>query len=267
MTTATITRSPGSMELRRLLTLARTETTILLRNKVAVFTAVALPLLMAGALAAAAPDSEALGALLTAALLGTGLIFVVYYTLVTSLVGRREQLVLKRLQASEASPWQILLAPAVPLWGLLLLQAGLGLAAAIVLLGTTVAHLWALPLAVLGGAAAWTALALWSTAWTRTVEAAQLTTLPLILVSLLLSGLSVPLSALPESVERLAHYLPMTAVIDLVNLAMLGVDTGGEQVAGMDAAGTALGMLAPLAAWTAVCLYAGLRNFRWDARS
>lgn len=267
MTTTTITRSPGWLELRRLLALARTETTILLRNKVAIFTAVAMPLVMAGAFAATALDSKTLGGLLTAVLLGTGLIFVIYYTLVTSLVGRREQLVLKRLQASEASPWQILLAPAVPLWALLVLQAGLAVGAATVVLGAPVVHAWALPLAVLGGAAAWTALALWSAGWTRTVETAQLTTLPIMLGSLLLSGFSIPLSAFPESVERIAHYLPMTAVIDLVNLAMLGVNAQGEVVAGADAAGAALGMLAPLVAWTVVFLLAGMRSFRWDPRS
>ncbi|MCA0251903.1 MAG: ABC transporter permease [Actinobacteria bacterium] len=252
---------------RRFGALVRAETTILLRNKTAVFIAVALPFLMAVAFSGIAMDRELLGVTLGIILLATGLLFVVYYTLVTSLVGRREQLVLKRLLSGEPTPWEILLAPAVPLWVLLVIQAGLGVGGGL-LLGAPLAHPWALVLAVVGGVSAWTALAVWSATWTRTVESAQLTTMPLMMISLLLSGFSIPLSALPEPVERLAHWLPMTPVVDLLTFAHTGITPAGTPVDGLGAALLAGGwMLLPLLLWTLLGFVAGVRGFRWDPRS
>ena len=240
------TRSRG----RRFLALVRAETTILLRNKTAVFIAVALPLLMAVAFSGLALDRQLLGMTLGIILLATALLFVVYYTLVTSLVGRREQLVLKRLLSGEPTPWEILLAPAVPLWALLVVQAGVGIGGGL-LLGAPLAHPWALVLAVVGGTSAWTALAVWSATWTRTVESAQLTTMPLLMISILLSGFSLPLSLLPDPVERLAHWLPMTPVVDLLTFAHTGLTPAGTTADGVGAALLAGGgMLLPLALWT-----------------
>mgnify|MGYP001305536149 CR=1 FL=1 len=267
MTTQTAPVRPTTRSNGRFLALVRAETTILLRNRTAVFIAVVLPFLMAFAFSGISLDREFLGVTLGIMLLCTGLLFVVYYTLVTSLVGRREQLVLKRLLSGEPTPWEILLAPAVPLWVLLVIQAGIGLGAGM-LLGAPLTHPWALLLAVLGGASAWTALAVWSATWTRTVESAQLTTMPLMLISILLSGFSIPLAALPDPVERLAHWLPMTPVVDLLVFAHTGVTPAGTPADGVGDALLAAGWtLLPLVLWTALGIYLGLRSFRWDPRS
>jgi ABC-2 type transport system permease protein len=197
----------------------------------------------------------------------TSLLFVVYYTLVASLVGRREQHTLKRLVAGEPTPIEILLAPAVPLWALMVVQSVLAVGAAAAM-GARPTHPVALALAVVGGAAAWTALAVVSASWTRTVEAAQLTTMPLMLISILLSGFSLPLAYLPGALQVVAHWLPMTPVVDLITLAYSGTGIEGDAVVGPAAFGlAALRMLAPLAAWTAAALWLGMRTFRWDARS
>lgn len=245
--------------------LVRGETTILLRNKTAVFTAVALPFLMGFAFSGFALDRAALGVVLTMVLVGSALMFVVYYTMVTSLVGRREQLVLKRLLAGEATPLEILLAPAVPLWALFVFQGLVGVAGAM-LLGTTATHPWALVLAVIGGASTWTALAVWSATWTRTVESAQLTTMPLILVSMALSGFGIPLDALPALGQRIAHWLPMTPVMDLITLAWTGAGIDGTVLSGRDLLAGTIEMVIPLVLWTALGLNLGRRHFRWDAR-
>lgn len=253
--------------LRRFAALVRGETTILLRNRTAVFTAVAMPFIVGFAFSGMSQDRAGLGVVLTMVLIGTALMFVIYYTMVTSLVGRREQLVLKRLLAGEPTPMEILSAPAVPLWVLFGVQSLIGIGGA-VLLGTPVLHPWALLLAVVGGAAAWTALAIVSAAYTRTVESAQITTLPLILISLLLSGFSIPLEWLPEPVARVAHLLPMTPVIDLVKLAYTGAGTDGHVPTGpLDLAFGVGGMVLPLVVWSAGSMLLGLRRFRWDARS
>ncbi|MDO5533479.1 MAG: ABC transporter permease [Propionibacteriaceae bacterium] len=250
---------------RRFAALVAGETRILVRNKTALFTAVALPLFMAVAFSGLAMGREQLGLVLTLVVIGSALMFVLYYTMVSSLVARREQLVLKRLYAGEPTPLEILLAPAVPLWGLFVVQAGLGIAGALVL-GTPIAHPWALALALIGGAAAWTALAIWSATWTRTLESAQLTTMPLIIVSMLLSGFSLPLDIMPALVQRVAHWLPMTPVIDLINLAFLGTGIDGTVLTGRALLTGTIDMLIPLVLWTVAALNLGLRGFRWDAR-
>lgn len=251
---------------RRFGSLVKGETRMLLRNRTAVFTALVLPFFTA-ALFAGLDGGAGLGVSVAAMLFGTGLLFVVYYTMVTSLVARREQLVLKRLRAGEPTRMEILLALAVPLWVILTLQTALGIGLAVVVLDAPVTHGWALLPALLGGTFSWTALAVWSSTWTRTVEAAQLTTLPFMLVSLVLSGLSVPLTMLPAPLERLAHLMPMTAVVDLLHLGFTGTGTGGQVLAGADALGAAGGMVLVLIVWTCVAVYEGLRAFRWDARS
>jgi len=251
---------------RRFGALVAAETRILVRNKTALFTAVAMPPVMAFAFSGLSIDRGSLGVILTMMLLGSALMFVVYYTLVTSLVARREQLVLKRLLAGEPTPIEILLAPAAPLWALLVVQSGLAIVGAVAL-GTSIAHPWALALAVAGGSAVWTALAVWGATWTRTVESAQLTTMPLIIVSLLLSGFSLPLSMFPPLVERIAHWLPMTPVIDLVNLAFHGTGVDGSVLVGRDLLTGTIDILIPLLLWTVATLNLGLRGFRWDARS
>lgn len=260
------TAAPGS-GLRRFAALARGETTILLRNRTAIFTAVAMPFAIGFAFSGMSQDRAGLGVVLTMVLVGTALMFVIYYTMVTSLVGRREQLVLKRLLAGEPTALEIVTAPAVPLWALFAVQSSIAIGGAM-LLGTPIVHPWALLLALFGGAAAWTALAIVSAAYTRTVESAQISTLPLILISLLLSGFSVPLEWLPEPVQRIAHVLPMTPVVDLIRLGYLGVGVDGRVLTGPAEVLTGAGaMLLPLIIWTAGALLLGLRRFRWDPRS
>ena len=259
--------NPGGQSWRRFVALVKGETRILLRNGTAVFTAVALPFLVGFAFFGMSQDRGGLGPTLTMVLVGTSLMFVIYYTMVTSLVARREQLVLKRLLTGEASRWQILIAPAVPLYALFALQSLIAIGGS-VLVGAQIVHGWALVLAVVGGATTWTALAVISAALTRTVEAAQLTTLPLILISLLLSGFSIPLAWLPEAVQRIAHLLPMTPVIDLITLAYAGTGTDGRLLSGgLDLASAGAVMVLPLLLWTVLALMEGIRRFRWDARS
>lgn len=251
----------------RFAALARAETTILLRNRTAIFTAVAMPFVVGFAFSGMSQDRAGLGAVLTMVLVGTALMFVIYYTMVTSLVGRREQLVLKRLLAGEPAELEILTAPAVPLWALFAVQSLIGIGGAM-LLGTPMLHPWALGLALLGGAAAWTALAIVSAAYTRSVESAQISTLPLILISLLLSGFSIPLEWLPDPVQRIAHVLPMTPVVDLIKFAYTGAGVDGRVLTGAAELLTgAGGMLLPLLLWTAAALFLGMRRFRWDPRS
>ena len=260
------TTASAPNELSRALNLARAEATLLLRNKTATFIAVITPLsivLLAGMI----PSSAGLPALVLAMLIGTALLFVVYYTLVTSVVARREEHYLKRLYTSTARPLTILVAMALPLLALVIIQVTLGFVGTMVLLDfrPTTSILLVLPAMVLG-TMAWWALALASAIFTRTVESAQLTTMPLLLVALLFSGLSLPLGLLPELATTIAQLTPMFPVVDLTILGVSGVRVTGEAVAGADLVRTVLIDGAVLIGWTVAGLAVVRRRFAWEPR-
>lgn len=253
-------------ELRRALTLARAEAKLLLRNKTATFIAVLTPLMLV-LLVGLVPSSAGLPALVMGMLIGTALLFVVYYTLVTSAVARREEHYLKRLYTSTARPLTILVAMAIPLLVLLLVQVALAFAGVVLLLdyAPTVKVLLVL-LAIVVGTTAWWSLALASAIFTRTVESAQLTTLPLLMVALLFSGLSLPLGMLPELVTTVAQLTPMFPVLDLTFLGMAGVRVTGEPVVGGELVRSVLVDAAVLVGWTLAGLALVRRRFRWEPR-
>ena len=253
-------------DLSRTLTLARAETTLLLRNKTATSIAVLTPPLIVP-LVSLMPTSAGLPALVMAMLTGTALLFVVYYTLVTSAVARREEHYLKRLYTSTARPVTILVAMVLPLLVLLAIQLALGFAAVWALLDYRPNwHILLVLVAALLGAAAWWALALASTVFTRTVESAQLTTLPLLMVALLFSGLSLPLALMPDPAVLLAQFTPMFPVVDLVYLGMAGIRISGETVAGAELLRAVAIDAAVLIGWTAAGLAFVRSRFRWEPR-
>jgi len=203
---------------------------LLVRNRTALFPALLIPLMLT-AIVAVLPDSPTKAPLVLGTIVGTLLMFVVYYTLVTSTVARREEHMLKRLYTSSARPATVLFAMAVPAILLMLMQVIVGGVAVTLLVGLdNPEHLWLLVPTMAAAAAVWCLLALALAIFTRSVEAAQLTTLPLILVALGLSGLSVPLAVLPEVGQTLAQLSPMSPVVDLVHLSLGTVRVSGDVV-------------------------------------
>jgi ABC-2 type transport system permease protein len=120
--------------------------------------------------------------------------------------------------------------------------------------------------AVLGGTALMLALAAASTAFTRTAESAQITALPLLVVSTGLCGLIVPLSDLPEGLAAVARFLPLTPVVELAQLGLGGLTWDGEQVDLAGAWSTAILPLAVLAGWLVAATLLARRGFRWAPR-
>jgi ABC-2 type transport system permease protein len=124
-----------------------------------------------------------------------------------------------------------------------------------------------LPLvAFAGGAALMLVLAAASTAFTRSAESAQVTALPLLTVSSALSGVFFPLSVLPDALATAARFLPVTPVVELAQLGLLGQTWDGRAVdlAGVWAA--APQPLAVLAGWLVVGSWAARSRFRWAPR-
>ena len=89
-------------------------------------------------------------------------------------------------------------------------------------------------------------------AFTRTVEMAQVTSLPVLVACMLGSGVMFPLSVMPDGVATALRLLPLTPVLDLMRAGW--------------ADGPVLRPLIVLAVWIAFGTYAVRRWFRWDPR-
>jgi ABC-2 type transport system permease protein len=248
---------------RRMTALARAELTLLGRSKGTLFAAVFVPLVLPFSVRQAAKEMDLAGAGLTTgtvvlpAAIGFSLVFAVYSALVGVFVVRREELVLKRLRTGELRDAEILGGSALPsvLTGLvqtLLLTAGCS-----VLLDLSAPS--APLLAVVGlllGLVMCAALAALTASFTRTGESAQVTPLPLTFVSMMASGMFVPLELLPDKVAAVCELLPLTPVITLIRGGWTGDLSAGE----------ALGAIMTAVVWTVFAVFAVRRWFRWEPR-
>jgi ABC-2 type transport system permease protein len=109
-------------------------------------------------------------------------------------------------------------------------------------------------------------LAAVSTSFTRTVEAAQFTTLPLVMATTMLSGLLIPLSGFPEQLAQAARFLPLTPVVELTRLGLLGKTWDGQVVDTTGAWAASPLALAVLAAWLVAGVPLARAVFRWAPR-
>jgi ABC-2 type transport system permease protein len=256
---------------RRVAALARAEGVLLLRSRISLLTALALPValvysLKASGVLGAGGSRGAAPALLTG-LTVFALLLPVYYNLVTALVARREELVLKRLRTGEATDTEILAGTAAPAITIAWAQVAVAAIAAVALFGMDApANIVLLLAALVLGTAVFALLAVVSTAVTRTVELAQVTTLPVFLLPLVFSGLLFPLSALREPLRSLAQALPLTPVVELMRLGLTGTAAGGHHLGLAASFSAAAGPLLVLAAWIAAGAWAARRWFRWEPR-
>ncbi|MGY1745779.1 ABC transporter permease [Blastococcus sp. SYSU D00695] len=265
--TTLATRAPAPV--RRTLVLAAAETRLLTRNRTALVNSVLLPLLLVAAVPTLGigSDDDPAGPQLLVAAVGITLVFLTYYNLVTTYVARREELVLQRMRTGELTDAEVLLGTAAPT---LLVTVG---QVAVVTAGVAVIGEWAAPvdvvlpvLALFGGAALMVLLALASTAFTRTPESAQITTLPLVMATTALSGLLFPLSALPDGLADVARLLPLTPVVELARLGLAGRTPAGDAVDLAGAWAAAPVPLAVLAVWLVAGALVAPRVFRWAPR-
>jgi ABC-2 type transport system permease protein len=256
----------------RVAALARAEGLLLRRNRLALLTAVALPALLVGwlktvPLGRGAGGFHGAGATVLTGLLAFALLFAVYYNLVAALAGRREQLVLKRLRTGEATDGEILAGTAAPAIAVAWTQVAVAAVAAVTVFGLVPSARAVLALvALVGGSAVFALLAAVSSALTRTVEMAQVTTTPVIFISFVFSGLTIPLSFLPGPAQAAAQALPMTSVVDLMRLGLAGTAADGHQLGVAASFGAALIPVLVLAAWIGAGAWAARRWFRWEPR-
>lgn len=255
--------APVTTPTGRMTALARAELTLLGRNKGTLFAALFVPLVLPVSVWSASKEMDLDGAGLTTgtlvlpAAIGFSLLFAVYSALVGVFVVRREELVLKRLRTGELRDIEILGGSALPalLSGLAqCVLLAVGCFALLDLSAPSALHLTVL--GVLLGLVMCAALAAVTASYTRTGESAQVTPLPFMFVSMLGSGMFVPLELFPDKLASVCELLPLTPVITLVRGGWTGDLSGAET----------LGAVVTAVAWTAVAVFAVRRRFRWEPR-
>ena len=209
-----------TFSLTRTLSLARWNAVLLARNKLAFAYAVVMPLLpLLLLLTGERGDPEVGAGAITTVFLVVGL-FPVYYNVLSQFVSRRDELVLKRMRTGEVRDSEMIVSIALP-----------GIVSALVLAAVAVpiAALLEQPLPVnpiVYAAAAilavimFSAFAYWTAAWTRSAEAAQLTSMPIILLASF--G---PLGAqISGFAGELLELTPGAAMSELVRVGWFGLD-------------------------------------------
>ncbi|TVL92556.1 ABC transporter permease [Streptomyces sp. SAJ15] len=243
--------------------LAQAELTLLSRNKAALFAALALPATMTFSMKSPIEELDlkstglTVGTVLLPGAIGFVLLFAVYTNLVGVFVARREELVLKRLRCGELSDRQILAGTALPAVVVALAQCALLAVAGGLVLDLEAPK--APHLAVVGvllGLALMVAMAAVTAGVTKSTEGAQLSPMPLMLISLMGSGMVFPLDVMPDRLAAVCEVLPLTPAIELVRAGW----TGGDGV------GDTLTQLVTGVAWIAAAVWSVRRWFRWEPR-
>jgi ABC-2 type transport system permease protein len=196
-------------------------------------------------------------------------LFSVYYNVLAQFVSRRDELVLKRMRTGEARDAELVASIALPgaMSALVLTAVAVPIAAALGQPLPVNPVLYA-ALAVLA-ITTFVAFAYWTAAWTRNAEAAQLTSMPIII----LASLGPLTNSIPDMSDRLRDVLSLTpgaAMSDLVRIGWFGLDAPGAEEATLTFAETwsqAAGPLLVMTAWTWLAVVLARRSMRWEPRA
>jgi ABC-2 type transport system permease protein len=257
------------LSLRRTASLTRWNAILLSRNRLAFVYAVALPLLPLALLFTGERGSATAGAGAIVTMFLVIALFPVYYNVLSQFVSRRDELVLKRMRTGESRDAELLVSIALPgaISALVLSAIAIPIAAAVDQPLPVNPVLYA-ALAVLA-VVMFTAFAYWTAAWTRSAEAAQLTSMPIII----LASLGPMTSTIPDMSDLLREILSLTpgaAMSDLVRIGWFGLDGPDAKEATLTFAetwGQAAGPLIVIAAWTYVAVVLARRSMRWEPRA
>ncbi|MDN4161050.1 ABC transporter permease [Nocardioides abyssi] len=257
-----------TLSLPRTVGLARANATLVVRNRLTLVYAVVLPLLPLLLLLVGDSGSEGSGgagaaAIVTALMMAA--LFPVFYNLLSQLVTRRDELVLKRLRTGEATDAEIITSLALPGFVIALGTAIVAVPVAMVLGQDAPLNPLLYAVTVVVTLLLFAAFALWTAAWTKNAEAAQITSMPVILLAVL-GQVAI---GFPDEVRRFTDLTPGAAMTDLVRVTWFGFDTGDVERT-LDFADTwaAAGQpLLVLVAWALLAVYLARRSMRWEPRS
>ena len=253
------------MSTQRIAGLARANAILVARNRLTFIYAVVLPLLPLGLLIVGDNKSAGAGAnaVITALLMAA--LFPVYANLLSQFVTRRDELVLKRLRTGESTDADIVVSLALPGLVVALATSALVVPIAVVLGQDSPLNPLLYALTVLVTLLLFVAFACWTAAWTRNAEAAQLTSMPVI-VLIVLGQVA---TAFPENVRRWSDLTPGAAITDLVRVSWFGFDTGSaDRTLALNDTWAAAGQpLLVLTAWAVLATVLARRSMRWEPRS
>ncbi len=215
-----------SSPVKRIYSITRAETLLFLRNPTILLTALLLPVTMVAILAPSLGSNMG-GVVFSSFLVQTlavwALLLIVYVNLTTIFVSRREEGVFQRMSTGEATPWEAMVAGSVPSVVVALVQVALGVVGSLLLVdGAGVVNPVLILLGMVGASVFLGGVAAWTSRYTTTVEGAQFSTMPVLMLLILTSGTLLPLSVLPDSVARLFEWTPFHAVSELISLGMSG---------------------------------------------
>lgn len=257
------------MSLRRTFALARWNAVLLTRNRLALTYAAVLPLLPLLLLLTGERGEPVTGSGAIVTMVLVIALFPVYYNVLSQFVSRRDELVLKRMRTGEARDGELLASIALPgaLSALVLSAVAVPVAAA---LGQDlpVNPLLYAALAVLA-VVMFAAFAYWTAAWTRSAEAAQLTSMPIILLASL-GPITTTIPGLSDGLRDVLSLTPGAAISDVVRAGWFGLDGADAKEATLGFADTWAQAGVPLlamAGWTAVAVVLARRSLRWEPRT
>jgi ABC-2 type transport system permease protein len=240
-----------SATMRRVGGLAWANALLLFRNRLTLFYGLVLPLLPMALLLSAERGDVQTGAVVAGVVLMMAWLFSVFYNVLSLVVTRRDELVLKRLRTGETSDLELLTGLALPS-----IATAVMVSAAVVLVGMALglpapANAALYVVTVLAACGLFWAFALWTAAWTRTAEAAQMTSMPVMLLAIV----GTMQRTLPDEVGRVVEYTPGAALDTLVRVTWF--DLGGDL----------LRSLLILAGWIVVAVVLARRSLQWEPRT
>ncbi|MDT9593970.1 hypothetical protein RDV89_12885 [Nocardioides zeae] len=248
--------------MRRVLGMARANALLLTRNRMTLAYALLLPLAPLAFLLAADRGSEAAGISSIGQVVLLAALFPVYYNLLSLTVTRRDELVLKRLRTGEATDRDQLVSMALPgvvTFGIVSL---LGVGAALALGQPMPSNPVVLAVGLVVVAVTFAGLAFWTAAWTKNAEAAQLTSMPVLLVAIVGSLWQI----LPERAHDVLAWTPGAAIDAIVRIGWFGQEVDGTAVSFTDSFVASAQPLAALVAWAALAVVLTRRSMRWEPR-
>jgi ABC-2 type transport system permease protein len=263
-----MTATAERFSFRRTADLTRWNTVLLSRNRLAFAYAVGLPLLPLLLLFIGERGSVTNGATAIGIMFMTIALFPVYYNVLAQFVSRRDELVLKRMRTGQARDAELLTSIALP--GAI---SALSLSAIAIPISAALGQ--ALPVNLILYAAAailavvmFTAFAYWTAAWTRNAEAAQLTSMPIIIMASV-GPLTSSIPTMPDLLREILSRTPGAAIADLVRIGWFGLDGPGAKNTTLTLTETwsqAAGPLLVMAAWTFLAVTLARRSMRWEPR-
>lgn len=231
--------------------LALSELTQLLRNRLVAATAILVPVLFAGVLIVTR-DSFGGPAVVAALIIVMVAAMGTYITITTTLASRRQNLFLKRLRSTAVSDASIIAGLVAPLALINLAQLAV-IVLVLAIVGEPPRNAAVVAVSILLVEAMFLGFALATSGLSNSPDHAQVTTLPMFLVSFG-GAMWVALTG-TEELALVKRLLPGGAAAELVIEAWNGI-----------APGDIVPLLAPTLAWVVVAFVVAGRVFRWEPR-